>query len=277
MVQPTRPAQPRVWFVTGAGRGFGREFTRAALAVGDRVVATARRPHVMDDLVAEHGDDLVVLPLDVDDRAAVFAAVERAVAAFGRLDIVVNNAGYGLLGMVEEVTEAEVRAQMDTNFFGALWVTQAVLPHLRAQGSGHIVQISSLGAHLGFASTGLYGASKWALEGMSEALAHEVARFGIRVTLVEPGGYATEWGANLHMAAQSEAYAPLYAELAQMWGEVTDGDPAKVAEAVLTLVDSDEPPMRLLLGSLAYDTAMDVARRRVAEWERWEAVSRAAD
>jgi NAD(P)-dependent dehydrogenase (short-subunit alcohol dehydrogenase family) len=171
-------AASRVWFITGASRGLGRAFTEAALAAGDRVVGPARDVSPLDSLAAQHPGRLLALRLDVTDRAAVVEAVAQAVRHFGRLDIVVNNAGALLAGMVEEFTEAQARAQLDLNFFGALWVSQAVLAHMRAQGGGHIVQISSVGALGGFPSTGLYSASKWALEGMSEALAAEAARFG---------------------------------------------------------------------------------------------------
>src|SRR5262245_43542085 len=189
----------RVWFITGAGRGFGRRFTEAALAAGDRVVATARRPEALDDLAAEHGERLAVLPLDVTDRAAVFATVERAAAAFGRLDVVVNNAGFGVSGAVEEVTEAQAREVLDTNFFGTLWVCQAVAPYLRAQRSGHVVQLSSVSGLIGIPTMGLYAASKFAIEGMSEALAHELEPFGVHVTLVEPRVYATEFMQGMRM------------------------------------------------------------------------------
>ncbi|WP_052849774.1 SDR family oxidoreductase [Streptomyces avicenniae] len=273
----TDAAAPRVWFVTGAGRGLGRAFTAAALGRGDRVAAAVRTTGTLDDLAAEHGDRLLVLPLDVTDRQAVTATVRRAAAHFGRLDIVVNNAGTMALGMVEEFTEEAARAQFDVNFFGALWVSQAVLPVLRAQGSGHIVQISSIGALGGHPSTGLYSASKFALEGMSEALAQEAAEFGVRLTLVEPGGYWTDLYLSMTSADPLPAYDPLRARLAEHAGESTDSLPHLAAEAVLKLVDSDDPPLRLLLGSAVYDHAMDTTRRRRETWEAWEEISRAAE
>ena len=270
----TRTPTSRVWLITGAGRGLGRAFATAALDAGDRVVATARRPEVLADLAAERPGQLAVIPLDVTDRAAVFAAVEKAVAAFGRLDVVVNNAGYGLMGAVEEVDEAAARAQLETNFFGALWVTQAVLPHLREQGSGHIVQISSTGG-IGTAPTfGLYNASKWALEGFSEALAQEVARFGIRVTIAEPGGFATEWaGSSMAFAPNLDAYDPLRAEMfgtadPEVAGEQTDGEPAAAARALLALVNSEDPPLRQLIGDDAYEHARIVFERRRDDYRR---------
>ena len=178
----------KVWFITGTSRGFGREWAIAALERGDKVAATARDTATLDDLAAKYGDALLPIQLDVTDRDADFAAVKQAHDHFGRLDIVVNNAGYGHFGFIEELTEAEARAQIETNVFGALWVTQAALPFLRAQRSGHIIQVSSIGGITAFQNVGIYHASKWALEGFSQALAQEVAPFGIHVTLIEPGG-----------------------------------------------------------------------------------------
>src|ERR1700689_936964 len=183
----------KTWFITGTSRGFGREWAIAALERGDQVAATARDLASLDDLVAKYGDAILPIALDVTDRDADFAAVKRPHEPFGRLDIVVNNAGYGPFGMVEELSEAEIRAQLETNVLGALWVTQASLPFLREQGSGHILQVSSIGGISAFRNTGAYHASKWALEGLSQSLAQEVADFGVKVTLIEPAGYSTDW------------------------------------------------------------------------------------
>ena len=200
----------KTWFITGTSRGFGREWTAAALERGDRVAATARDPHTLDDLVAEHGDALLPLALDVTDRDAVFETVRRAHEHFGRLDIVVNNAGYGQFGMVEELSEQEARDQIETNLFGALWVTQAALPFLREQGSGHFLQVSSIGGISAFPGIGMYHASKWALEGISQALAQEIKGFGIHVTLIEPGGFSTDWGGSSARHAEPlDAYAAI--------------------------------------------------------------------
>ncbi|GHF05242.1 SDR family oxidoreductase [Streptomyces morookaense] len=268
----------RVWFITGATRGLGRAFTQAALDAGDRVVGAARSIELLDDLVAAHPGRLVTVRVDVTDRAAVFTAVEQAVAAFGRLDIVVNNAGTIAAGAVEEFSEAEARAHMDVNFFGPLWVSQAVLPQLRAQGSGHLVQISSIGGVAAHASSGMYNAGKWALEGMSEALAMEAARFGVRTTIVEPGGYWTDLWNNMTTAAPMEAYASMRAELAEQYAEGSvDSEPRLAAEALLKLVNSDEPPLRLILGSAVFDGALEIYRDRMATWRKWEDVSRAAE
>ncbi|MEJ3747429.1 SDR family oxidoreductase [Actinomycetes bacterium KLBMP 9797] len=268
----------RVWFITGASRGLGRAFTEAALAAGDLVVGAARDISPLDDLTAQHPGRLLALRLDVTDRSAVFDVVAQAVRHFGRLDIVVNNAGALFAGMVEEFTEADARAQLDLNFFGALWVSQAVLPQLRARGSGHIVQISSIGALGGFPSTGLYSASKFALEGMSEALAAEAAQFGVKVSIVQPGGYWTDLYTSSTATTPNAAYDPLRAELAKQWAEGSiDSEPRLAAEALMTLVDSDDPPLRLLLGSMVYDLAFDISKRRVDTWAGWEQVSRAAE
>ncbi|WP_433126144.1 SDR family oxidoreductase [Micromonospora sp. CA-240977] len=267
----------RTWFITGASRGLGRAFAEAALDSGDRVVAAARTI-THDDFDERHGDRVLALTLDVTDRAAVFAAVATAVEHFGQLDIVVNNAGTLSMGMVEEFTEAQARAQFEVNLFGALWVSQAVLPHLRAQRSGHIVQVSSIAALGGFPSTGMYSASKFALEGMSEALAMEAAAFDVKLGIVQPGGYWTDLYTSLSATTPMEAYAPLRAELERQWAEGSiDSEPRLAAEALLRLVDSDDPPLRLLLGSMVYDLAFDIARRRMDTWAGWEQVSRAAE
>ncbi|GII60916.1 short-chain dehydrogenase/reductase [Sphaerisporangium krabiense] len=273
----TSPASSRTWFITGASRGLGRAFAQAALERGDRVVAAARgiTPGAFEE---RHADRLLALPLDVTDRAAVFAAVARAAEHFGEMDIVVNNAGTMSSGMVEEFTEAEARAQFEVNFFGALWVSQAALPHLRARGTGHIVQISSIAALGGFPSTGMYSASKFALEGMSEALAMEAAAFGVKLSIVQPGGYWTDLYSQIAVTDPMEPYASLRVELERQWAEGSvDSEPRLAAEALLKLVDSDDPPLRLLLGSMVYDLAVDISQRRLRTWAAWEEISRAAE
>ncbi|WP_406194588.1 SDR family NAD(P)-dependent oxidoreductase [Kitasatospora sp. NBC_01560] len=271
-------ATGRVWFITGASRGLGRAFADAALAAGDVVAVAARTTAPLEELAAAHPGRVLPLRLDVTDRAAVLAAVAAATDHYGRLDIVVNNAGMLTMGMAEEFTEAEARAQLDVNFFGALWVSQAVLPVLRAQGSGHLVQISSIAALAGFPSTGLYSASKFALEGLSEAIAMEAAGFGVKVSIVQPGGYWTDLYSAMRTTTPLDAYAPLRAELEKQFAEGSvDSDPALAAAALLQLVDSDEPPLRLLLGGMVYDLAFDLARRRMETWAGWEKVSRAAE
>lgn len=210
----------RTWFITGANRGLGRAFTTAALAEGDRVVATARNPESMAGLA---DDRLTVLPLDVRDRERVTATVDKAFTLMGTIDVIVNNAGYGLVGAVEELTEAQIRDQMDTNFYGALWVSQAAAPHLRAQGSGHIVQISTVGAVGSLPLFGIYNASKWALEGFSAALADELRPFGVRVTLAQLGGFDTDWAkSSMRFATGMPAYADLRTTILGMPGYPTD-------------------------------------------------------
>ena len=197
----------KVWFITGASKGFGREWAIAALERGDSVAATARDTSTLIDLEEEFGERVLAIQLDVTDRAAAFDAVRAAHQQFGRLDVIVNNAGYGQFGFVEELSEADARDQIETNLFGALWVTQAALPFLRKQGSGHILQVSSIGGVTAFPGIGMYHASKWALEGLSQALAGEVAGFGIKVTLIEPTGYSTDWaGPSSRTATPLKAY-----------------------------------------------------------------------
>lgn len=258
---------PKTWFITGTSRGFGRVWTEAALARGDRVAATARDPASLDDLHARYGAQILPLRLDVTDRSAAIEAVDRAHEHFGRLDVVVNNAGYGLFGMIEEVSEAQARAQFDTNVFGALWVTQAALPHLRAQGSGHIIQISSIGGITAFPSLALYNASKWALEGMSQALAGEVRDFGIRVTLVEPMPFATDWaGESAHRADPMPDYTPVHAWIAAMFADFAPGQPTDAADALLRLADAGDPPLRCLLGAGAADMVKRELMGRIDEY-----------
>ncbi|WP_051407483.1 SDR family oxidoreductase [Nocardia sp. CNY236] len=267
----------RTWFITGASRGLGRAFTRAALERGDRVVAVARTIDAVD-FDESHGERLLPLALDLTDRTAVFGAVTTSIEHFGQLDIIVNNAGALSLGMIEEFTEEQARAQFDVNFFGALWVCQAVLPHLRARRAGHIVQISSIAALGGFASTGMYSASKFALEGMSEALASEAATFDVAVSIVQPGGYWTDLYRSMTTPTPMDAYDGLRTQLEAQWADGSvDSEPRLAAEALLELVDSDEPPLRLLLGGTAYDLAFDISRRRMDTWAGWEQVSRAAE
>ena len=259
---------PRVWLITGASRGLGRAFAEAALAAGDRVVAISRTP-------APLGGDSLAIAADVTDRAAVFAAVEQAVAHFGRLDVVVNNAGAMWLGAVEEFSEEEARAAMELNFFGALWVTQAVAPHLRT-GGGRLLQISSIGGVVTGPMAGLYSAAKFALEGMSEALAQELAPFGVHVTLVEPGGYWTDlYRSGMHQTEPLEAYSALRSGGGDE--ESVDSDPRLAAEAIIKLVASDDPPLRLILGSAVLDAAIAMTKAKIDTWERWEDVSRAAE
>jgi len=269
----------RTWFITGSSRGFGREWAIAALERGDGVAATARDTGSLDDLVERFGDRVLPLKLDVTDRAAVFDAVRTAHERFGRLDVVVNNAGYGQFGMVEEISEAEARDQIETNVFGALWVTQAALPYLREQGTGHILQVSSIGGISAFPNIGIYNASKWALEAFSQSLAQEVAGFGIKVTIIEPGGYSTDWGGS---SAKHATRLPAYDEFREQAAEArkarvgSPGDPTATRAAVLEVVDAEEPPLRIFFGEAPLGVATTDYESRLAQWREWEPVSIAA-
>ncbi|MGB0090929.1 MAG: SDR family oxidoreductase [Solirubrobacteraceae bacterium] len=262
------------WFITGTSRGFGREWAIAALERGDRVAGTARDTSTLDDLVERYGDAIAPIELDVSDREADFRAVEQAHEHFGRLDIVVNNAGYGHFGMVEELSEREARAQIETNLFGALWVTQAALSFLREQGSGHIVQVSSIGGISAFPGVGIYHASKWGLEGISQALAQAVKEFGINVTLVEPGGFSTDWsGPSSKRSQANPAYDGLRERQQQWRASNTPGDPAASAAAILKVVDAEPPPLRVFFGIVPLGIAEKDYESRLATWREWQPVS----
>ena len=267
----------RTWFITGTSRGFGREWAIAALERGDRVAATARDERTLEDLVGKYGDAILAMQLDVTNREAVFEAVRSAYKHFERLDVVVNNAGYGQFGMVEELTEQEARDQIETNLFGALWVTQAALPFLREQGSGHFLQVSSIGGISAFPGIGMYHASKWGLEGISQALAQEVRDFGIRVTLIEPGGFSTDWGGSSARHAQVLGpYEPMHEASRQRRAGNTPGDPTASAEAVMRIVDADDPPLRAFLGSAPLGIAERDYENRLETWRKWQPVAELA-
>jgi len=274
----------RTWFITGASRGFGRSFARAALSAGDRVAATARDTSSLDDLVEEHGEAVLPIELDVTDHDAAVAAVREAHDQLGRLDVVVNNAGYGVSGAIEELTEEQARRQMEVNLFGALWVTQAALPILREQGSGWIVQVSSIGGLAAFPLTGIYHASKWGLEGFSESLRQEVEPFGIKVLMVEPSGFRTDWaGSSMDRAEPIEAYQGIETIAKRRAAQQEEnngsqpGNPELAAQALLQTLERDDPPFRLLLGNLAYEVAVDRYETRLREFRAGEQVARGAD
>ncbi|MEE1773868.1 SDR family NAD(P)-dependent oxidoreductase [Streptomyces sp. JV185] len=266
----------RTWFITGASRGLGRAFTEAALSAGDRVVAAARDVGPLADLAEKHPDALLPLSLDVSDRRAVSETVERAATAFGGLDVVVNNAGGLLYGMVEEATEKQIRDHFDVNFFGAVWVAQAVIPHLRARG-GRLLQITSMGSGGGMASVGFYGAGKAALDSVSEALAMEVEQFGIKVTIVQMGGYATGlFTSGTTATAPDPAYDELRARLTEMWGDDAGPDPSEAAPVLLELAALPDPPRRLILGDRSFDIVLEMGRAREEQYRAWESLSRMA-
>jgi NAD(P)-dependent dehydrogenase (short-subunit alcohol dehydrogenase family) len=264
------------WFITGTSRGFGREWAIAALERGDRVAATARNLDTLSDLADKYGENILPLELDVTDREADFAAVARAHDVFGSLDIVINNAGYGQFGMIEELSEREVRDQFETNVFGAVWITQAALPFLREQGHGHILQVSSIGGISAFPNIGIYNGSKWALEGFSQALAQEVADFGIHVTLIEPGGFSTDWGG---ASAKHATELPAYSEFRVKAAEArkarigVQGSPDATGNVILQIVDAAEPPLRIFLGKTPLATAKADYASRIDTWEKWNELS----
>jgi NAD(P)-dependent dehydrogenase (short-subunit alcohol dehydrogenase family) len=264
-------------FITGASRGFGKLWAEALLQRGDKVVATARNLSTLDDLVSKYGDNILPLQLDVNDRAADFAAIAKAKEYFGSIDVLINNAGYGLFGAIEETTEKEARDQIETNFFGLLWLSQAVLPVMRAQGHGHIIQLSSVLGLITLPVLGLYNASKFAVEGLSETLATEVKGFGINVTLVEPNGFATDWsGASAISTVPMPEYDAVRAAFQAGATEDSWGIPEATTDAVLKLIDTENPPLRLLLGKYAYPWIKQNYEGRYAEWDNWNEVSSAA-
>lgn len=268
----------KIWFITGASRGFGRIWTEAALERGDKVAATARKVADIADLTERFGDAVLPLALDVTDAEQVRQTVQQAHAHFGRLDVVVNNAGYSLVGTIEEAGEADVRAEFDTNYFGTLRVIQAALPLLRQQGSGHILGVSSTLGHVAMPLIGQYCASKWAFEALHESLAQEVKPFGIKVTLIEPGAYATSFGSSesLKIAPGMDIYADLRQQVFGHLRSAERGDPSATPEAVFQIVDMENPPLRLILGSTSFPMVRAAYASRLAEWAEWETVSSAA-
>lgn len=268
----------KTWFITGASRGFGRIWAEAALTRGDNVAASARKLADVADLKKRFGDAVLPLALDVADPEQAQQVVAQAHAHFGRLDVLVNNAGYPLVGTVEEASEAEVRALFETNFYGTLRVIKAALPLMRQQGSGHIVGVSSTLGIITRPLIGFYCTSKWAVEALHESLAQEVKGFGIKVTIIEPGAYATEFGspASSGRSEGMEVYGPLRQRMFESLATMERGNPHATAEAVLKLVDAEEPPLRMMLGNKNLPAARAAYADRLATWESWEAVSNAA-
>jgi NAD(P)-dependent dehydrogenase (short-subunit alcohol dehydrogenase family) len=271
-------AMSKTIFITGASRGFGKLWAEAFLKRGDKVVATARNTDSLNDLVQAYGANILPIQLDVNNRAADFAAIAKAKAHFGTIDVLINNAGYGLFGTIEEVTEQEARDQIETNVFGLLWVTQAVLPVMREQGYGHIIQVSSVLGITTLPVLGIYNASKFAVEGLTETLATEVAGFGIKVSLIEPNGFSTDWaGGSAAQNKSIDAYDGVKAAFeAGMADADAFGKPEATADAVLQLVDSANPPLRLFLGKVALPWVKQVYANKLATWEEWDEVATAA-
>jgi NAD(P)-dependent dehydrogenase (short-subunit alcohol dehydrogenase family) len=267
----------QVWFITGCSTGFGRALTEAVLEMGAKVVATARKPQRLEDLAPQYGERILVLPLDVTQTNQVQATVNHTIETFGRIDVLVNNAGYGVFGAVEEVNDLDVRQQFETNVYGALDVTRAILPHLRRQRSGRIINISSSGGFVGFPGAGIYCASKFAIEGWSEALAKEVAPLGIYVTIVEPGAFRTAFNGALVAPKQSiDDYATTSRQMLQ-WLHQMDGqqpgDPKKAATAIIQVVNHPNPPLRLVLGEDTLDAIREKLAVVAADLDTWKDIS----
>jgi NAD(P)-dependent dehydrogenase (short-subunit alcohol dehydrogenase family) len=272
----------QVFLLTGSSRGLGRQIAEATLVAGHRLVATARNPQSLAGLAGRYGEQILPLALDVTDAAAAEAAVAQGLAAFGRIDVVVNNAGYANLVAAEDITLADFREQIDTNLLGVVNVTKAALPVLRRQGGGHIIQVSSIGGRLATPGLSAYQAAKWAVGGFSEVLAKEVAPLGIKVTILEPGGMQTDWaGPSMRVPPVSQPYQATVGAMARMHHDADRppvlGDPAKVAQVVLRIADMDQPPLRLILGSEAYAYATAAAQDRAASDAAWHDLSVSTD
>jgi NAD(P)-dependent dehydrogenase (short-subunit alcohol dehydrogenase family) len=271
----------KVWFITGSSRGLGLALAKAVLAAGHQLVATARKPGDLGELVERHGDRVLPIALDVTSAAAARAAVAAATSTFGRLDVVVNNAGYANVSSIEDMREDDFRAQIETNLFGVVNVTRAALPVLRAQRGGHVIQISSIGGRRGSPGLSAYQTAKWGIEGFSEVLARETGPLGIRVTIVEPGGIRTDWaGSSMHVDEVRDDYRPTvgaFMENARKSHDGARGDPARMAQAILRVAELPDPPLRLLLGSDASYLAELVAEERAAEDAKWRSLSVSTD
>lgn len=276
--QKDHSAKSKVWFITGASRGFGRIWAEAALQRGDKVAATARRPESLSDLEEKYGANVLILELDVTKPEQATAAVNRAFDHFGRLDIVLNNAGYSLVGTVEEASLEEVRALYETNVLGPLSIIKAALPLLRKQGYGHILGTSSNLGHITMPVIGYYCSSKWAFEAIHESLADEVKMFGIKVTIIEPGAYATEFGSaeSLKFAGNMDIYAGYKARFMDSLKTLERGNPEATPQALFQMIDADNPPLRFHLGSHNLSWVRGIYAERLATWEAWDAVSSSA-
>ena len=271
----------KIWFITGSSRGLGRSLTEAVLAAGNKVAATARNPEQLNDLVKKYGDNLYPVKLDVNNHDEVYQSVADTVKHFGRIDVLVNNAGFGITGAAEAFTEEQVRSQLETNLYAPIEVTRAVLPYMRKQRSGFIMQISSVGGRVGNAGLTMYQAAKFGLGGFSEALAKEVAPLGIKVTCVEPGGFRTDWaGTSMSYAPEVEGYEEtvgIRSEYFKSGQHVPLGDPDKAAKVMIKLVDEPQPPVHLVLGSEAFGILEIANASRDAELQKWKAVSQSTD
>jgi NAD(P)-dependent dehydrogenase (short-subunit alcohol dehydrogenase family) len=281
MTHASKDKNTQVWLITGSSRGLGRALAEAVLAAGHRLVATARNPEQLAELIGRHGDRVRAVALDVTDEQASIAAVQTAVNAFGRLDVLANNAGYGDLASIEDTSMKDFRAQIETNLFGVVHVTKAAIPVMRRQGSGHILQFSSVGGRLGPIGRGAYAAAKFGVEGFSEVLSREVGPLGIKVTIIEPGGFRTDFaGTSTTIARDNPVYAATVGAAARFqrkYNGAQPGDPSKAAAAIIHVAGLDEPPLRLLLGSDAVRAVGDAERARIEADRKWQALSMSTD
>lgn len=277
-MENVKTSEPKIWFITGSSRGFGRVWTEAALQRGDKVVATARNIDSIADFKDKYGDNVLILPLDVTKPEQVQNAVKTAHEHFGRLDVVINNAGYSLVGTVEEAKADDIRAMYETNVLGPVAVIQAVLPILRTQGFGHILGTSSSLGHYTVPLIGYYCSSKWAFEAIYESLAVEIRSFGIHVSIIEPGAYATEFGSenSLKFSENLPEYNPIRNMVFENMSKLERGNPDVTAKAVLQLVDMAQPPLRMFLGSRNLEEIRQVYSDRIKVWEEWQEIAVAA-
>ncbi len=273
----------KTWLITGTSSGFGRSLTELLLERGDRVVATVRQEHALDDLKERYSEQLRVAVLDVTDNQAIRSVVDQAFKDLGAIDVVVNNAGYGLFGAAEEVSDDQITHQFNTNVMGSIQVIRAALPYLRAQGGGRIIQLSSMGGQIAFPALSIYHATKWAIEGFIESLAQEVAPFNIQATLVEPGSARTNFGGSSMIAGEPMSEydtTPVgyIRQMSQQAGEDSfPGDPVKMAQAIMVSADSEQAPLRLTLGSDAYELVHKNLAARLAALENQKEIAYSTD
>ena len=271
-------SKDKIWFITGSNSGFGRSLTEAVLAKGDKVVATTRHPEQIKDLVKQYPNKVKAVNLDITKANEINSAIDTALSTFGRVDVLVNNAGFGTLGAVEEIEDEQVRKQFEVNCFGTLNLTKALLPHFRNRGSGHILNVSSVGGFTSFPGTGIYSATKFAIEGYSEALAKEIAPLGIKLTLVEPGAFRTEFAGDSLATPNNqindyEETAHKFVKMQSQSSGEQPGDPDKAAQAMIKVVESDNPPMRLVLGEDALKATRQKIETFQKELNQWEDVT----
>lgn len=269
----------KTWFITGSSRGLGRSITEAVLAKGDNVAATARNPKQLNDLIEKFPNQILALQLDVSDKIQIYKAVEQTVKHFGGIDVLVNNAGFGITGAIEEFSDEQMKSQLDVNLYAPIEITRAVLPYLRKQRSGSIFNVSSVGGRVGSAGFSMYQAAKFGLQGFTEVLSKEVAAFGIKVTSIEPGGFRTDWASNsMTYAEPIDDYESILQSLKDYLKDITPlGNPDKAAQVIIDLVEHPEPPVHLVLGSDAVAILEVVDADRKVEFEQWKSVSMSTD